>query len=164
MNLETFTEKLEELFIKYLLLFCMVIAIGLTFAYANNWIQNIKGTLSDIITFASLIFAVLGLILTLLISIKDGKLFKNINENFPRLTNEILVFLTKIILISIFVVLICLLISVLPKYIPKNIKLIICYIGFTSFFYMFLGAAYMMVFTTNLVIKDMTKTKKERMV
>ena len=108
-----------------------------------------------------MIFVVLSLILTLLISLKGGPLFERIGKDISKLTKEVYKFLNKIILTSAMVVLICLVIGVLPMGIGMFLKNIIAIIGFVSFWYMFFGVFYMLIFTTDLVVKDATIIEDE---
>lgn len=153
--------KLEDWFIKWMFLISIVCSLICTYLYNKGFIQNIRGSLSNIITFASLIFVVLSLILTLLISLKGGPLFERIGKDISKLTKEVYKFLNKIILTSAMVVLICLVIGVLPMGIGMFLKNIIAIIGFVSFWYMFFGVFYMLIFTTDLVVKDATIIEDE---
>ncbi len=148
--------KLEDLFVMKLFYICFFFALVCTFLYYKGYIQNVRGSLTNVITFASLIFVVLSLILTLLISLKNGPLFNRIGSDISKLTKEVYKFLNKIILTSAIVVLICLVIGTLPININRIIKIMFSILGFTTFWYMFFGVFYMLIFTTDLVVKDTT--------
>lgn len=155
--------KLEDWFVDNVFFISLFFALICTFLYYKGYIQNVRSSLTNVITFASLIFVVLSLILTLLISLKGGPLFNKIGQDISKLTKEIYKFLNKIILTSAIVVLNCLIIGTLPENINRIIKIIISIIGFTTFWYMFFGVFYMLIFTTDLVIKDTTIVKEKPM-
>ncbi|WP_297418481.1 hypothetical protein [Clostridium sp.] len=158
----TILDNIEDWFIKYLFYICIGGGLISTVAYKVGIIQNIRASLANVITFSSLIFVVLSLILTLLISLKGGPLFQRIKNDIPNITKEIYSFLNKIILASITVVIISLAIGVLPIEINDIVKLVISFIGFTMFLYMLLGVFYMLIFTTDLVVRDSTLTEKDK--
>lgn len=155
-------ERVEDIFLKYLLLICIVLSIFSTFAYRFDFINNIRGTMGNVIMFASIIFVVISFILTLMISLKESLLFDRIRNKFPLITKGIYKFLNKIILASILVVILALLITVLPLNLNIYFKIFISLVGFTMFWYMILGAVYMLKFTTDMVVKDnnLQKTNK----
>ncbi|WP_437629206.1 hypothetical protein [Clostridium paraputrificum] len=153
--------KIEECFIKHLFLSCAPFSALCTYFYKKGMINNVRESLGDVTTFASLLFAVLSLILTLLISLKNSTLADRIGVNISKLSKEIYNFLKRIILTSILVVIICLVINVLPNSISRIYKIIVCFIGFMAFWYMTFGSIYMLIFTTDLVIKDATKTNED---
>lgn len=153
--------KIEDCFIKHLFWFCTPFSALCTYFYIKGMINNVRESLGDVTTFASLIFAVLSLILTLLISLKNSTLVEKIGVNISKLTEEIYKLLNRIILTSILVVIICLVISVLPNSISRVYKIIICLTGFMAFWYMTFGSIYMLIFTTDLAIKDAINTKDE---
>lgn len=154
--------NVEDIFLKYLLVICVVLAAFSTYGYYVGYIQNVRGTMPNIIMFASIMFVVISLILTLLISLKESLLFDRIRKNFPLVTKDIFKFLNKIILSSIFVVIWAIFVTVLPLNLNIYFKVAISLIGCTMFWYMILGSVYMLIFTTDMVVKDdkLEKTKK----
>lgn len=153
--------KIEECFIEHLFWWCIPFSILCTCFYIIGMINNIREALGDVATFSSLIFAVLSLILTLLISLKNSTLVEKIGVNISKLTKKIYKLLKRIILTSILVIIICLVIRVLPNSISRIYKIIICLIGFISFWYMTFGSIYMLIFTTDLAIKDAINAKED---
>lgn len=155
-------ESLEDVFLKYLFVICMIISVVSTLIYSYDYIKNIRLTMPNIIMFSSIIFVVISFILTLLISLKESLLFDRIKNNFPLVTKKIYKFINKIILSSIFVVMLALVVTILPSNLNKYLKYIISFIGFTMFWYMILGAIYMLKFTTDMVVKDNNLKKTEK--
>ncbi|MFL0194833.1 hypothetical protein ACJDU8_04485 [Clostridium sp. WILCCON 0269] len=156
-------EKFEDIFLRYLLIICIVISIFSTFAYYFGFIKNVRGTMPNVIMFASIIFVVISLILTLLISLKGSLLFDRIRNKFPLVTKSVYKFLNKIILSSMVVVVLALFITVLPLNLNKYFKVFISLIGFIMFWYMILGAVYMLKFTTDMVVKNDNLQKTNKM-
>jgi hypothetical protein len=156
------TDQIEDLFIKYLWVLCIVMSIFFAIAYNFGYIKNLRSTMPNVIMFSSIIFVVISFILTLLISLEESLLFKRIKDNFPNVTNDIYLFLNRIIFSSIFVVLLALFITVLPANVNGILKIIILLIGFASFWYMVFGAMYMLKYTTDMVLRNanLKKTKK----
>ena len=159
--IEKVSIKIEEYFIEHLFISCIPFSILCTHFYMKEMIINIRDSLGDVATFSSLLFTVLSLILTLLVSLKDSTLVEKIGINISKLTEETYKLLKRIILTSILVVILCLVIKVLPTSLFREYKMIICFIGFMAFWYMTFGSIYMLIFTTDLAIKDAIKTKEK---
>lgn len=160
--MEKIKEKIEDLFIGYLWVMCLIMAILFAIAYNFGYIKNLRSTMPNVIMFSSIIFVVITFILTLLISLKESLLFKRMKDNFPKVTDEIYKFVNRIIFSSIFVVLLALFITILPANINVVLKIIILLGGFTSFWYMVFGAMYMLKYTTDMVLKDQRLKKTEK--
>lgn len=157
-------EKIEDLFLQYLWLISIVASIISTLAYYFGYIKNIRLTMPNVIMLASIIFVVISFILTLLISLKESLLFERIRNKFPNITKNIYKFLNKVIMSSIFVVLWALLITILPTVTQSFFRLLIAFIGFIMFWYMILGAIYMLKFTTDMVVKNDKLQKKDKLI
>jgi len=94
--MEKIKEKIEDLFIAYLWVLCLIMAILFAIAYNFGYIKNLRSTMPNVIMFSSIIFVVITFILTLLISLKESLLFKRMKDNFPKVTDEIYKFLAQL--------------------------------------------------------------------
>jgi hypothetical protein len=155
---------IEDAFLKYLWFISVILSILSSIGYMKGYINNIRTTMSNVITFAFIIIVVISLILTLLTSLKESMLFIRIKKMFPIVNKSIYIFLNKIITSAIMIVLICIGITILQNGLNTNIKVLISLIGFSLFYYMILGASYMLKYTIDMIVKDDTTKKPDKLV
>jgi len=151
----------EDITIKYLWVFLLPISAFFTYLYYLGVIKNIRGVMSDVIVFASIIFAVIGMILSLLISLRESPLFERIKKYFPNIQNEIYKFTNKILFSTIGVVII----AFIVKTVSINnfyYNIIVSFVGFLLFMHMLIGTVYLLKFSTDMVIRnvDLDNNKK----
>lgn len=154
--------NLEDILIKYLWIILIPFSAIFTYLYSLGIIKNISGVMSDVIVFASIIFAVIGLILTLLISLRESPLFERLKKYFPYIQNEIYKFTNKILFSTIGVVIMALIVKTISI---RNFyyEISVSFIGLLLFMYMLIGTAYLLKFSTDMVIRnlDLENDKKQ---
>lgn len=90
--------------LEHRVLLSFVFSGGVTFLYTKGYIVNIRDTLSQVISFSSIMLAVVSLVFTIIISVKDGNLYQTLKELFDNAIEELHKILKESILFSILVV------------------------------------------------------------
>lgn len=147
-------EILENLFVRYMWLIAVVSSIIITSLYHVRILHNVRDTMSDIITFSSVIFVVLSIILTFLLTLKESRLFKRIKRYFPGINTKLYKLFIKVIYMTVFVLIIALIIIVIDFGNVVFIKVLISLIGSGCFVYMIIGTLYLLRYTADMVINE----------
>jgi predicted ABC-type exoprotein transport system permease subunit len=104
-KIQSFFTQIPGQILEHRVITSLIFSIGVTYFYAIGLIKNIKTTLPQIISFASIMLAVLSLVFSIIISIKDGKMYQILKEYLGDAIQELHKILKECIVFSILVVL-----------------------------------------------------------
>lgn len=108
-------EKLEyimETIFRHSVSTSVVFSVFISILYFFNILKDIKNVLPHIITLSTVMLTVMGLVYTVIISIRDGKIYKLLKERLSKATDELYHLLKQSILLCVVVVLIAIAIMV----------------------------------------------------
>lgn len=84
----------------------ILFSLIITFLYYLGIINNVKSVLDSIVTFASIVLAVIAMVLTIITAVRDGKAYKKLQESNKKLLKEFYVYVRHGVLYGITTILI----------------------------------------------------------
>lgn len=159
--------KLYDSFEKLWERFFLVISIlaGVLFGILYNFgiLTNIRTVTGNIVSFASIVIAVNGVFLTLIITLQESPAFIRLKEIFPSFQKRLYISLRNQINYGLVVVVISIIINFLPPSPSKYLSSIGVGIWFVFFFPMCIGSFVSVKLVTDIIVKNFDiPTKKRR--
>lgn len=153
-------EYIEDLWVKGYWLISAMFGVCTGILYYFGLISNIRNSLGNIITFASIIIGVLGVFLTLLITLQESPIFERLREYFPTIQKRLFIWLRSQMWTGIAVVLFSVVITIVPNLSNRLVKTVGCSIWGTLFWWMTLGSFYTVKLVSDLIIGNFSIPKR----
>ncbi|MGG0914702.1 hypothetical protein ABE147_09115 [Bacillus velezensis] len=153
-RLTNLLHKLEDIWVKYNIVICIILGILTGVLSYLNWVVNLKSNGSNIITFASIVIGVMGVFLSLLISLQGSSVFSRLNEYNPYLQKKIYTNLRTQIYYALIVVICSIIVNSLPEICNNILKAVIDGVWFIFIWLMTLGSFYSVKLITDLIVKN----------
>ena len=126
--------KFPKIIIEHRVITSAVFAAVSATLYSFNIVVGVKNTLSQVITFASIMAAIVGAVISIIVSVKDGALYKKLKDKFSESIHELHKVLKESVAFCVVVVLYSLFILSVDFGIGINpFKIFIALIGFYMF-------------------------------
>ncbi|MEC0715371.1 hypothetical protein [Bacillus licheniformis] len=161
-RLTNLLHKLEDIWVKYNIIICIILGILTGVLSYLNWIVNLKSNGSNIITFASIVIGVMGVFLSLLISLQGSPVFARLNEYYPNLQKKIYTNLRTQIYYALIVVICSIIVNSLPDICNQIVKAVIDGVWFIFIWLMTLGSFYSVKLITDLIVKNFNNPTRNR--
>lgn len=145
-------EYLEDFLCKHSNLISICGGIICSFLYCKGFFTNIQNAMTSVITLSSIMFGIIGLILSLYSYLESTKLWERKDKFFSDLDDSIDKMLKRSLKYNILVLLISMLISVVKPFKNYTVKLIICFVGVYLFINMVINTFYLLIVTIDFVI------------
>lgn len=154
-RLTKFLHKLEDIWVSFNLLICIVLGISTGVMSYFDWIQKLDQNSSNIITFASIVIGVMGVFLGVLASLQDSPTFLRLRQIAPEINKKIYTNLRSQIYYALIVVICSIIINSLPNIQNKIVLSIVDGIWFVFIWLMTLGCFYSVKLITDLIAKSL---------
>lgn len=141
-------------------LICIILGVATGGLYYFNILGNIRFTISNMITFSSIVIGVNGVFLTLLITLQESPAFKRLKEIFPSFQISLFTSLKTQIQYGLIVVMLSIFISMLPNSPSIILSAIGISIYFSFFWLMTLGSFYSVKLVTDIIVKNFKIPKR----
>lgn len=161
-RLTNLLHKLEDIWVKYNIIICIILGILTGVLSYLNWIVNLKSNGSNIITFASIVIGVMGVFLSLLISLQGSPVFARLNEYYFNLQKKIYTNLRTQIYYALIVVICSIIVNSLPDICNQIVKAVIDGVWFIFIWLMTLGSFYSVKLITDLIVKNFNNPTRNR--
>ncbi|WP_089030014.1 hypothetical protein [Bacillus subtilis] len=161
-RLTNLLHKLEDIWVKYNIIICIILGVLTGVLSYLNWIVNLKSNGSNIITFASIVIGVMGVFLSLLISLQGSPVFSRLNEYSPNLQKKIYTNLRTQIYYALIVVICSIIVNSLPDICNQIVKAVIDGVWFIFIWLMTLGSFYSVKLITDLIVKNFNNPTRNR--
>jgi hypothetical protein len=145
---------LEDFWVKHSLWLCVVLGIVTGVLHYIGWITNIRSSTSNVVTFASIVIGIMGVFLTLIITLQESPVFKRLGQYLPAIQTKLYLSLRSQINYGLSVVILSILINSMPAAPEKYLASIGVTIWFTLFWLMTLGSFYSVKLITDLIVKN----------
>lgn len=156
-------EKLEDLWVKYHIQFCVFLGVISGLIYFFGYIVNMKNVVSNAINFASIVIGVTGVFLTLIVTLQESPVFERLRSFFPNIQTKLYRTLQWQINYGLILVMQSIIAISLPEIPNKLLSSIGVAIWFTFFWLVSLGSFYCVKLVTDLVVKNFNiPTKNKR--
>lgn len=152
--IEKYSGRIEDFFYEKIKLICLAISISFCILYFKGYLANIRDIMSDIITLATIIFAIISMVLSLLSKLDGSQLWKRKSEVSPNFDEEIYALLKSSLMNTVIVLIIALFISIIRTFKSKILKFFICILGTYSFAYMMIGTLYLLFTALDLTLRS----------
>ncbi|WP_099157257.1 hypothetical protein [Virgibacillus ndiopensis] len=152
--MEKFLDKLEVIWEKYSLIICIVLGLVTASFYYFYLIDGIRNTVSNVITFSSIVIGVNGVFLTLLITLQESPAFARLKHVMPSFQSRLYISLRKLIHHGLIVVTISIIITLLPPSPGRIYSAIGVGIWFYFFWSMTIGSFYSVKLVTDIIVKN----------
>lgn len=119
-----------------------------------GYVTNVRNSIGNVVTFASIIIGILGVFLTLLITLQESLVFKRLKEHFPKTNQSLYLWLRSQIWTGMIVVLLSVIISVLPPSPNKALSTIAVVVWSSFFWLMSIGSFYTVKLVADLVVRN----------
>lgn len=126
---ENFFDKKIQVMCEYRLLVSIFVSLLTFFFYEHGLIINIREVLPHVLTFSTILIAVISLVFSVVLSIRDGNLYKFIKKQFSESIKELYGLLKSSILYCIGVVLVSLIILTTNMQNILLAKMVLCMLG-----------------------------------
>jgi len=147
-------EKLEDLWVRHSVLCCIILGLITGFLYYFGWIVNIRNSTSNVVTFASIVIGIMGVFLTLIITLQESPAFSRLGKYLPAIQSNLYKSLRSQINYGLIVVILSLIINSLPAAPNRYLASIGVFVWFTFFWLMTLGSFYSVKLITDLIVKN----------
>jgi uncharacterized membrane protein len=147
----------ENLWVARPWIICGLLGIGTGIAYFYNLITDIRCVISNTATFASIIVAIIGVFLTMVVELSqrtNAPIVQRTKQTSPNFFRRLTRYLRNQILVSILVVLFSLIYPVLPVCIDKQFLTIAVILWGFFFWMMTIGAVYSIILVTDIILRD----------
>jgi len=153
-NIVGVNEYLEDFLCRHSKLISLISGGIFTVLYLKGFFINIQNAMTNVITFSSIMFGIIGLILSLYSYLEGTKLWERKDKFFSKLDASIDDMLKRSLKYNILVLLISMAISVAKPFKSDTIKLTICFIGVYFFINMIINTFYLLIITIDFVISN----------
>ncbi|MBM7634063.1 hypothetical protein [Geomicrobium sediminis] len=158
-----FHEKIERFWEKYQVWICLIFALLSAVLYYFSLLQDIRGTLGDVITFSSIVIGINGVFLTLVITLKESIAFERLSFLMPKFQERLYKALRDLILYGLALVTLSVIISLLPSSPSRYLSAMGVSVWFFFFWKVSIGSFYTVKLVTDIVVKSMnTPVRKKR--
>ncbi|WP_052749663.1 hypothetical protein [Heyndrickxia coagulans] len=160
-NLNFISRRLEKLWIKFANLICLLLSVVVAIAHYYGLIRNIRHLMESVINFSSIVIGIMGVFLSLIITLKESPVFERLRSLFPNLQRTIYISLRNQIYYGLIVVIL----SIFINSLPHSPLLILASIGVCVWFFFFwkltLGSFYTVKLITDLVVRNYEVPKRK---
>jgi len=150
-------ERLENTWTEHSLLISALLGAFCSILYYYNYISNLRQTIANVVVFASIIVGMLGVFLTLIITLKESPVFDRMRSFFPKIEEKLFVWIRNQIWSGIFVVMLSVVISIMPNPTNRLITSSGVFIWTTIFWHICFGSFYTVKLITDLILKNVTQ-------
>lgn len=151
-------ELVEDTWEKNHFLISLLLAVCTGIAHFFDLINQFREVLGNVIAYASMLLAVIGVFLTLFITLQNSDLFVRLRSLFPESNIKMIKYMRQQFMFGIALVVISILISILPS----AGKVDSIGIGIWGYFFwdLSIGSCYIIKLLCDLLIKDQTPIPK----
>ena len=146
--------KLEDIWATKSITICVVLGILTGVLHYMGLIINIRTNTANMITFASIVIATMGVFLTLLITLQESPIFIRLRQLFPTIETRIYKSLRSQINYGLIVVIFSIIINSLPAAPYKYLASLGVCLWFIFFWLMTLGSFYSVKLITDLIVRN----------
>lgn len=152
--MEKLLDKLEVIWESHSILISVFFSLLTAFLYLFNLIDGIRDTVSNVITFSSIVIGVNGVFLTLLITLQESPAFSRLKHLMPSFQTRLYIGLRKLIHHGLIVVTLSIIISLLPPS-PGRVYSAIGVAIWSYFFWsMTIGSFHSVKLVTDIIVKN----------
>lgn len=151
---------LELIWERYSFIISFISCIGVGILYFQGYVTNIRMVTGNVVMFASMVVAVNGVFLTLVITLQESPAFNRLKEIFPSFQKKLYLSLRNQINHGILVVAISIIINVLPPSPSKYLSSLGVSIWFFYFYLMGIGSFVTVKLVTDIVVKTFESPKR----
>lgn len=123
--------------------------------YTNNYMLSIRGAISDTISFSSIILGIIGLLIGLLMNLKEDSIFFKRAKRFDLDTNIYITLLNRMRNAFMYNILLVLL-SIFYCFVIPDMPILIKYIGLFIWFFLFIIVSWDVFYLIWLIVKICT--------
>ncbi|ARF70585.1 hypothetical protein B7C51_19350 [Paenibacillus larvae subsp. pulvifaciens] len=140
---------------------CLVLGCITGLLYYLGILVNIRSTMSNMITFSSIVIGVNGVFLTLLITLQESPAFERLRIILPSFQTRLFTSLRSQIQYGLVVVMLSIIISMLPITKIKILSAIGVAMYFFFFWLMTFGSFYTVKLVTDIIVKNFKIPQKD---
>ncbi|ADH05645.1 MULTISPECIES: hypothetical protein [Bacillus cereus group] len=160
---EKLYDRLEIIWEKHSFAISFIICVFVGILYFNGLVTNIRMVTGNVVMFASMVVAVNGVFLTLIITLQESPAFIRLKGIFPDFQKKLYLSLRDQIHFGILVVAMSILINILPPSPNKYLSSIGVGVWFFFFILMGLGSFFSVKLVTDIIVKNFkTPTRSRR--
>lgn len=160
---EKLYDRLEIIWEKHSFAISFIICVFVGILYFNGLVTNIRMVTGNVVMFASMVVAVNGVFLTLIITLQESSAFIRIKGIFPDFQKKLYLSLRDQIHFGILVVAMSILINILPPSPNKYLSSIGVGVWFFFFTLMGVGSFFSVKLVTDIIVKNFkTPTRSRR--
>lgn len=151
---EAILNKIEDIWVKYSIVICVLLSVATGIFHYYGWITNIRSSTANVVTFASIVIGVSGVFLTLIITLQESPAFSRLRAHLPTIQKNLYKSLRTQINYGLIVVMLSIAINGLPAAPYKYLASIGVGVWFLFFWLMTLGSFYSVKLITDLILKN----------
>lgn len=151
---EKFYDRLEKIWEKNSFPISLVLCVVIGILYYKGLVTNIRMVTGNVVMFASMVVAVNGVFLTLIITLQESSVFIRLKEIFPDFQKKLYISLRDQIHFGIIVVAMSILINILPPSPNKYLSSIGVGVWFFFFILMGVGSFVSVKLVTDIIVKN----------
>lgn len=155
-----FIEGAEDFLVRWSFVVSIMLSILSGLAHYAGILINLRVTAGNVIMYASAVIAVIGVFLTLVVSLQDTPTFARLREHYPHMQRKLLGFLHKEIALSIILLLFSVIISSLPVIPNKWISSIGVVVWFFFLWETSIGVLYAVKLILDLASRNIDQVKR----
>lgn len=140
-------------FFRYII--AMFVCIFLVYFYQKSYMLSIRGAISDTISFSSIILGILGLLIGLLMSLKEDSIFFKQAKKYDK-DSEIYYTLLKRMRNAFIYNIILVLLSIFYCFVIPNMPIVIKHCGLFFWFYLFIIVSWDTIYLIWIIVKICT--------
>lgn len=152
--MEKVVEKLERFWETRSVTICVLLGILTATLYFFYFIDGIRNTVSNVITFSSIVIGVNGIFLTLLITLQESPVFQRLKHLMPSFQTRLYLSLRELIHHGLVVVTISIFISLLPPSPDRLLSSVGVAVWSYFFWSMTIGSFYSVKLVTDIIVKN----------
>jgi hypothetical protein len=145
-------EYFEDFLCKHSNLVSLISGVICSVLYLKGFFIDVHSAMTNVITLSSIMFGIIGLILSLYSYLEGTKLWERKDKFFSELDESIENMLKRSLKYNILVLLISMAISVIKPFRSVKIKVVICFFGIYFFANMVINTFYLLIATIDFVI------------
>ncbi len=146
--------RIEDWWLLYKYYICIFLGIVIGVLHYFGWVVNIRASSANVVTFASIVIGIMGVFLTLLITLQESPAFSRLGKYLPAIQTKLYKSLRSQINYGLIVVILSIAINSMPAAPFKYLASIGVFIWFTFFWLMTLGSFYSVKLITDLIVKN----------
>lgn len=146
--------SLENGWTEYPYVFCSLFGLITAISYYQGFIINLRSTIAHVVVFSAVILGILGVFLTLLITLRESIVFQRMRVFFPDVNEKLFRWIRDQLWSGISVVLLSVIISVLPTPSNKFLSSFGVFIWSTIFWHIGIGSFYTIKLITDLILRN----------